>query len=460
MKPRHNLILVFAIALIGVCSLLGAMQETGSDEPPHPKPKIHVRPKNQPVETPPTQEQPAPPPQTPSQPTSSQPPQSPPLERTPPQQKPVPQTTPSQPVHELPPKLPPSAIPQNAPQEQRQAPHNEGSSDLANQVLIRKFGPERVQQILQSVQSAGGEGAPTASPYFDGAHVLTGNGEITPREQTHFFQGPSVPSEPVPAGDFSYKATTVKDSQEIPSHYGSVPGGVVLEGQADIGPLENLTYDSRFNALIVDNRAVYFLKISPRILVELCRALAQKDQIGVSLGAVQISYGALPKKSQLARDLLLTDHFLGSIAFAWNDWTAGYRFASEYQPQQFQGSMHAAVFFRFSNFQFQVEQQEFRVVQESFNDQFIPLSNQVAADGGSLPDEAAISSGNVPREWEMNLRHVAENMPYYRREKLVEQTFAYGATAAFLRGLKAQGVDLAELANAIDSEMGVASDDR
>jgi hypothetical protein len=460
MKRRHNLVFVFAIALMGVCSVLGAMQETGSDEPPHPKPKIHVRPKNQPVETPPAQEQPAPPQQTPPQAPPTEPSQSPPPENTSPEQKPVLQTKPTQPMRELPPKLPASAIPQNAPQQQPQAAHSEGSSDLATQVLIRKFGTERVQQILQSVQSANGEGAPNASPYFDGAHVRIGDGEITPREQTKFFQGRSAPSEPAPAGNFNYKATTVEDSQKIPSQYGSVPGGVVLEGQADIGPLENLTYDSRFNALIVDNRAVYFLKISPRILVELCRALAQKDQIGVSLGAVQISYGALPKKSELSRNLLLTDHFLGSIAFAWNDWTAGYRFASEYQPQQFQGSMHAAVFFRFSNFQFQVEQQEFKVAQESFNDQFIPLSNQVAADGGSLPDEAAISSGNVPREWEMNLRHVAENMSYYRREKLIEQTFAYGATAAFLRGLKVQGVDLAELANAIEAEVGTASDDR
>lgn len=364
-------------------------------------------------------------------------------------------------MRQLPPQLPPSVVPQNVPGEQPQANHEGSSSDLAVQVLTHKFGAERVQQILKRVQGAGGEGAPSASPYFDGAHVLTGSGEIVPREQTQFFRGSAAaPSEPVPAGNFNYKATTVQDAQQIPQQYGSVPGGVVLEGQADLGPLANLTYDSRFNALVVDDRAVYFLKVSPRILVELCRALAQKDQIGVSLGAVQISYGALPKKSELAGDLLLTDHFLGSIAFAWNDWTAGYNFAGGYEPQQFQGSMHAAVFFRFSGFQFQVEQQEFKVVQENFNDQFIPLSNQVAADGGSLPDEAAIMAANTPSEWEMNLRHVAENMAYYRREKLIEQTFSYGATAAFLRGLKAQGVDLSELANAIEAEVGDTSETR
>ncbi len=464
MELRHKLILGFVIVcFISCCSVLGALQGAGSDEPQQTKPpKIHitVRPKN-----PPTQSQPTPSQETPSQPSKgppSQPAQS--AGETTPRQQPTHRSNPQTHSQQLPPQLPASAIPTNAPQEQQREVHEGSGSDLATQVLINKFGPERVQQILKSVQDRGGIGAPNASSYFDGAHVLNGNGEIVPREQTHLFQGsPAAPSQSVPVGAYNYAPTTVQGptgSSSISKDYVSIPGGVVLEGQAEIGPLENLTYDSRFNAFVVDDRAVFFLKVSPSIVVELCHALAQKDQIGVSLGAVLISYGALPKKSQLARNLMLTDHFLGSIAFGWKDWTAGYIFANGYEPQQFNGSMHAAVFFRFSGFQFQVEQQEFKVAQEGFNDQFIPLSDQAAADGGSLPDEAAIMAGNVPREWELNLRHIAENMSYYRREKLIEQTFSYGATAAFLRGLKAQGVDLEELANAMAAELDSDSGNR
>jgi hypothetical protein len=447
MKRHYRPIIGFiVICLISFSGVLGAAQETGSDEAKQQdsitkRPTIHVVPKNQPMPL--------------------QPPQSSGKNKVQPPQIPTPKDKPQVPSRQLPPELPSSTIPQDVSREQ---PHEvrEGTlSDLATQVLTRKLGAERVQQILNSIHDTAGEGAPNASTYFDGAHVLNGTGELMPGEQTRFFQG-SRPAahEPVPAGNYNYKITTVQDSSDITKDYGSIPGGVVLDGQADVGPIENITYDSRFNAFIVNDQAVYFLKVSPRIVVELCRALSQKDKIGVSIGTVQISYGALPKKSQLARDLMLTDHFLGSIAFGWKDWTTGYIFANGYEPQQFHGSMRAAVFFRFSGFQFRVEQQEFNVVQENFEDRFIPLSDRAAGDGGSLPDEAAILEGNVPREWEMNLRHIAENMSYYRREKLINQTFSYGAAAAFLRGMKAQDVDLAELARVIEGELSSGTDNR
>jgi hypothetical protein len=441
MKPHFRtsivFIMMYCISLVGV---LCAAQETGSDDAKSKHPAIHVVPKNQPM--------PLEPPPSAGETKSSG-------DKKPQKTKPSRTDTHKEPSSQSPPELPASAIPRNAPEEQTHDDRESAPSDLAAQVLTRKFGPERAQQILKSVQDSSGQGSSNASTFFDGAHVRTGNEEIVPAEQTRFFQGSaSAQRESVPVGSYNYKPTTVQDSSGITKDYGSVPGGVVLEGQADLGTIENITYDSRFNALVIDDRAIYFLKVSPGIVIELCRALSQNDKIGVSLGAVQISYGALPKKSRLARHLMLTDHFLGSLAFGWKDWTAGYIFANGYQPQQFHGSVRAAVFFRFSGFQFQVEQQEFNVVQENFDDRFIPLSAGVASDGGSLPDEAAITQGNVPREWEMNLRHIAENMAYYRREKLVEQTFSYGAAAAFLRGMKAQDVDLAELANAIEAEVG------
>lgn len=449
MKPLFRtsiaFIMMYCISLVGV---LCAAQETGSDDAKPKHPGIHVVPKNQPMplEPPPSQGE--------SKSSGEKKPQ-------PQKTKPSRTETHKEPSSQSPPELPPSTIPRNVPEEQTHDSGQSAPSDLAAQVLTRKFGAERAQQILKSVQDSSGQGSSNASTFFDGAHIRTGNGEIVPAEQTRFFQG-SAPAQrqPVPTGSYNYKPTTVQDSSSITKDYGSVPGGVVLEGEADLGPIENITYDSRFNALVIDDRAIYFLKVSPDIVIELCRALSQNDKIGVSIGAVQISYGALPKKSRLARHLMLTDHFLGSIAFGWKDWTTGYVFANGYQPQQFHGPMHAAVFFRFSGFQFQVDQQEFNVVQENFDDRFIPLSAGVASDGGSLPDEAAITQGSVPREWEMNLRHIAENMSYYRREKLVEQTFSYGAAAAFLRGMKAQDVDLAELANAIEAEVSGDSEHR
>jgi hypothetical protein len=326
---------------------------------------------------------------------------------------------------------------------------------MAAQVLINKVGKDRVQQILNSVrgetnlQSANGQGAPNADVYFDGARLRTGDDDVVaPGEQTHFFLGGGGGSTPVQVNT-TYKPTTREDTSGLASRYGSQPGGVVLEGQADVGPIDNIVYDSRFNALMVDDRGVYFLKIAPGSTAELCRAIAQQDQIGVSVGRMHISYGSLPKTTRVAHDLMLADSFLGDIAFGWKKWTAGYIYANGYEPQQPRGSFRAAVFFRFSGFQFQLEQQQYTVSKEKFTDQYVPLSNQVAPDGGGVADDAAVDAGNVPSEFENNLRHIAKNIDYYRREVLIDQTFSYGETAAFLRGLKAQGVDLDELADAV-----------
>lgn len=324
--------------------------------------------------------------------------------------------------------------------------------------MINKVGIQRVQKIFDSVQgeigltNANGQGAPNADVYFDGARLRTGNDELAPAEQTHFFQGGGGGgSTPVQVGA-TYKPTTHEDTVGLRTTYGSQPGGVVLEGQADLGPIDSIVYDSRFNALVVDDRGVYFLKIAPGSTAELCRAIAQQDQIGVSVGKVHISYGSLPKTTRVALDLMLADNFLGDIAFGMKKWTAGYRYANGYELQQYHGAFRAAVFFRFSGFQFHVEQQEFTVSQENFTDQYVPLSSEAAPDGGGVADDAAVEAGNVPSEFENNLRHIADNIEYYRHEALIGQTFSYGETAAFLRGLKAQGVDLDDLADAVDGQ--------
>jgi hypothetical protein len=200
----------------------------------------------------------------------------------------------------------------------------------------------------------------------------------------------------------------------------------------------------------VGNRGVYLTKVPPRTLEVLCRALAQDDKVGVSLGTQEIVYGAVPPDSDLAYDLKLADHFLGDIAFGQQNWTVGYRFAQGYQPQPYKGDSRIAVFFHFTGFTFDVQNHEFRVTQETFDDRLVPLSSTETANGGLLPDEATIRNGGVPREYEMNVRHIADNIDYYRRERIINEIFSYGEAAAFIRGLKARGVDLNALARAID----------
>ncbi|MCH7584542.1 MAG: hypothetical protein IH941_05215 [Acidobacteria bacterium] len=173
--------------------------------------------------------------------------------------------------------------------------------------------------------------------------------------------------------------------------------------------------------------------------------------MGVSIGGtVELVYGKVPKDSELAWDLKIADNFLGDIVFAGNDWTTGYRFANGFKPEPNQEeNWNGAVYFIFNGFEFQTQQEEALLTQANLEVRLVPLSDTVAPDGGFLPDEKAISRGVLPKQYELNARHVAENISYYRRERIIDRIFAYGEVAAFIRALKRAGFNLEALADNI-----------
>jgi len=410
---------------------------------------------------------------------SPDPPKTPPPDAPPPaahEEQPAPETPkvpPESPEPEKhpapePPPLPPSAIPQQPPSPEPPSGTKEptqpaeiartGPSTLAGRALARKYG-ERFEKLLeplnawvQSPEGDHGMSSPSASWRFDGAPLGTGIDDVlAPGANTPYFHGGTT-SISEPSMGTVYVPISVSGAREI-SAIGSIPGGIVLEGAAaGLGPIGSLTYDAKFNAFVLDDRAVYFVKVPPRTIAVMCRAIAADDRIGVSLGDIHIVYGKLPPDSDIALDLLLADKFLGDIAFAGKDWTAGYRFAKGYEPRRSQVGFRGAAFFRFSGFKFAIVGEEIRLVDESFNDSLIPILETKAQDGGALADEEAIEQGSLPPEYVMNLRHIADNMKYYRHERIIDEVFSYGEVAAFLRGLKEAGVDLNEVAAGIDRE--------
>jgi len=304
--------------------------------------------------------------------------------------------------------------------------------------------------VLKSLEAQGvgtfedkpGKGSSFASWRFDGAPRGTGIDDVVaPSGTTPLFQ--------------HYGTTSVENARYLVRQLGSVPGGVLLEGSAiGLGSIESLTYDAKFNAFVLDNRGVYFVKVPPHSIAVLCRAIAQDDRVGVSLvGARHIVYGAVPKASDVAGELMLADRFLGDLAFGARDWASGYKFALNYEPKQSQSSFSGTALFYFSGFEFGIVGNEIRVTSERFNDTLIPIIARRAEDGGALPDEMAIENGTLPVEYVMNLQHLASNISYYRRERIIDDTFSYGELAAFIRGLKTEGVNLIELADAIDGEL-------
>jgi hypothetical protein len=72
-------------------------------------------------------------------------------------------------------------------------------------------------------------------------------------------------------------------------------------------------------------------------------------------------------------------------------------------------------------------------------------------DGGFVPDLAAIAKQGGFDAFEDNAKHIGANIGYYLQERIVARALAYGETAAILRSLKANGVDLRRLAASIEA---------
>jgi hypothetical protein len=321
--------------------------------------------------------------------------------------------------------------------------HRLGDEDFQKLQMqqLRHFG----QQLERMSGNSEGQGAPNSDIYFDQARPRSGvDPTIDPNRNfgTDFFQGTNG----------SYRPPTVEGAAKTRDTYrGGIPGGIVLEGIATgLDQVNDIQYDPLYNGFVLDDGAFYLPRIPPATLAVLCRAIASDPSVGVSLGLVDQVYGGVPEESPLAWDMKIADHFLGDIVFARNEWTTGYRLANEFSPKSPPSGQnyHVAVFFTFDGFDFRVEKGE-AIPKANFVAQVLPLSGSSAPDGRHQPDFEAIKEGRTVPEFETNARHVAENIRYYRRERIIDRMFVYGAAAAFVRHLKEAGFDLKDLAEYI-----------
>ena len=327
-------------------------------------------------------------------------------------------------------------------------------SGLVERAIVQRFGSPTLEKLRETAQGGCGAGAPCAHTVYDFARDRrTAAPDPVAPAPDRIMQGAFSP--PPVSGRF--KQATPESAREAVQRYGSQFGGVVLEGIAEGLAFRKVEYNQMANALVVNESAVYFSPIPPAPLATLVRAIAKDARIGVSLSSTHIVTPSLPAESDVALDIKIADRFFGDIAFARSDWTRGYRFANGYQPQEHVGQdFHVAIYFIFNGFNFVADREELRAVRAGFDVSLVPLSDNRAPDGGLLPDEDAIRRKVGSRQYEANARHVAENIAYYRQEKIIDRVFAYGEVAALLRAMKNDGRDLNALARAIESANGLS----
>jgi hypothetical protein len=294
-----------------------------------------------------------------------------------------------------------------------------------------------------------GKGAPLSSPGWDGSQPRTQNQDILR------VGGPQPFGPPRPVVTVTeYVPITVEQVKQVNDTYGSLPQGVALEGTAILylGDKPAVHYDRRFNALVFDDRAVYFLKVAPWNVAVLLKAIDAdtKERAGVSIGRTLVSYGAVPNTSDVAATLFLVDKFLAEIVFGQRDWSRHYLFKDGFSPEtRNTGDGNVAVGFYFNNFQFDTRQGVLQLTGAGFDVKLYPVSSTPALDGGGQPDYEAMHAGRSFPEYERNARHLLSQIEYYKQEPIVQRAFDYGELTALVRALKAANVNLQALAREV-----------
>jgi hypothetical protein len=250
---------------------------------------------------------------------------------------------------------------------------------------------------------------------------------------------------------------TIGETRRVLRTYGSIPGGVVLEGVGrGLEWVDRVSFDAGRNAFVLNDRVSYASPVSPEAAATLLRAIASDDRIGVSLRSKrEIVYGRLAPDSEVAIDLKLVDNFLGDIILPPQYWTLGYRYANGFKPVGTSAKDAPAVFFQFDDFAFAVKGETLRLANADFHVRLVPVTTALAKDGGYLPDLRELASFDRSSFFLTNARHVAGNISYYAREDIVRKAFSYGEAAAFFRALKTAKIDLNSLEKSVDSSASV-----
>lgn len=243
----------------------------------------------------------------------------------------------------------------------------------------------------------------------------------------------------------AYTPADSKDLQRVWRTYGSIPGGIALEGPAAGFPdVRQTAYDSSQNMFILNDGTRYRVPVSRGELRELAEAIKKEDVLGFSFQRDGKVYGALAPKGTVAETLKLADADLARKIFGPSP-----------APGQGKGT---SVFFRFQNYRFAETGGYLKPEGAEIKISLIPVLRRTDEKGNYLPDFETLKSGNVPPGY----RARAQEMVRYLKDdpedlKFVRKIVRYGEVAAFLRTLKSQRTNLDDLLSSIQSSREVAA---
>jgi hypothetical protein len=236
--------------------------------------------------------------------------------------------------------------------------------------------------------------------------------------------------------------------------YKSLGGGVFLEGAADaLRRFHQAAYDRELNAIILDaGAAIYFLKTPPAMTAALSQAIAtdydadtkqNPQRVGVSEGSTIIVFGNLPRPESV--DMFLADSLLGDTVWGRNDLSHGWDYPDGFVPSRDPTLHDLLVTFRLYGYEFAILDGVVSLSRSGFSATIIPTREETAANGGALPNLAAIEQGKHFPAPEAAARFLETHVAWLKREPLLSRVFDEAETCAVLRGLLVANIDLGKL---------------
>lgn len=237
--------------------------------------------------------------------------------------------------------------------------------------------------------------------------------------------------------------------------YGSLPEGIVLEGDAwGLSRITSARYDWGGNRLTFNGKIQYPLPIPRAEVRELIDAFIKDDRLGVSLsGKKEIVYGGIDRKGTIATKLLALDKFFEAIVFGRKEELKGIELPGNFKPSSaVNRQTPAAVCFQFLDFRFGELDLNLYLISCDLYISLVPLLPQKAEDGGHIPDMAALKAGQVEPSDLNNVRQIQGNLSEYLKLPLVVRVKQLGEVAALIRFLARSNIDLLDLAASMKKE--------
>ncbi len=237
------------------------------------------------------------------------------------------------------------------------------------------------------------------------------------------------------------------ESDAIFSKYGSLPKGVILEGEAiGFDKIETIKYRLSDNTFILNRNTYYPCPIPRTQVAAVLLALSKDDRMGVSIVNKKVlSYGALRPDGETSAALVEADKILVSIIFGWTKNLNGISLPNNYVPKTTQRRQIPAVSInKFKGYEFSLVDNIYYLQKMKMVNLLLPVGPGSSMDGGYLPGEnlELLSPADLD-----NLDEIKANSRAYIDIPQITEAAKIGEFAAFARYLRNSGnLDLSALA--------------